>query len=48
MKSSKFTESQIIRALKENQQGRSVGDISRELAIDKTGVRNMEAWKPAN
>ncbi|WP_171017281.1 transposase, partial [Maribacter sp. ACAM166] len=31
MKSSKFSESQIIKALKENEQGRSVGDVSREL-----------------
>ncbi len=36
MKKSKFTESQIIKALKENEQGRSVGDISRELGIDKS------------
>ncbi len=36
MKTSKFSESQIIKALKENQQGRSVGDISRELSIDKS------------
>ena len=36
MKNSKFSESQIIRALKENDQGRSVGDISREMGIDKS------------
>lgn len=36
MKKSKFTWSQIIKALKENEQGRSVGDISRELGIDKS------------
>jgi putative transposase len=36
MKSSKFSESQILKALKENEQGRSVGDISRELGIDKS------------
>ena len=36
MKKSKFTESQIIKALKENEQGRSVGDVSRELGIDKS------------
>ena len=34
MKRSKFTESQIIKALKENEQGRSVQEISRELGID--------------
>jgi putative transposase len=36
MRNSKFSESQIIKTLKENQQGRSVGDISRELGIDKS------------
>ena len=36
MKQSRFTESQIIKALKENEQGRSVGDLSRELGIDKS------------
>lgn len=36
MKTSKFSESQIINALKENQQGRSVGDITRELGVDKS------------
>jgi len=34
MKKSKFTESQIIKALKENESGRSVGAISRELGIN--------------
>ena len=36
MKQSKFSESQIINALKENEQGRSVGDLSRALGIDKS------------
>jgi putative transposase len=36
MKKSRFTESQIIKALKENEQGRSVGELSRELGIDKS------------
>lgn len=36
MKKSRFTESQIIKFLKENEQGRSVGDLSRELGIDKS------------
>ena len=31
MKKSKFTESQIIKALKANETGRSVEEISREL-----------------
>ena len=35
MKKSKFTESQIIKALKENEAGRSVDDISRELGVSK-------------
>lgn len=35
MKKSKFTESQIIKALKENEAGRSVEEISRELGIAK-------------
>ena len=36
MKTSKFRESQILRSLKENQQGRRVGEISREPGIDKS------------
>jgi putative transposase len=36
MKKSRFTESQIIKALKENEQGRSVGDLSGELGVDKS------------
>jgi len=36
MKRTKFTESQIIKALKSNQEGCSVSDISRELGIDKS------------
>lgn len=35
MKKSKFTESQIIKALKENEAGRSVDEISRELGVSK-------------
>lgn len=35
MNKSKFTESQIIKALKENEAGRSVEEISRELSINK-------------
>ncbi len=35
MKRSKFKESQIIKALKENEAGRSVEEISRELGINK-------------
>jgi len=36
MKKSKLTESQMIKALKENEQGRRFGEISRELGIDKS------------
>lgn len=36
MKKTRFTESQIIKALKENEQGRTVQEISRELGIDKS------------
>ena len=34
MRKSKFTESQIIKALKENEGGRSVDSISRDLGIN--------------
>lgn len=36
MKKTRFTESQIITALKENEQGRNVQDIAREMGIDKS------------
>jgi putative transposase len=36
MRKSKFSEGQIIKALKSNQEGRSVESIARELAIDKS------------
>lgn len=38
MKKSRFTESQIIKVLKENEQGRAIGDIARELGIDKSTI----------
>lgn len=34
MKKSKYSESQIIKALKSNESGRSVEEISRELGIN--------------
>lgn len=34
MKKTRFTERQIIKAIKENEQGRKVDDISRELGIN--------------
>lgn len=36
MKKSKFAKSQIIKVLKENEKGRSVGDVSRKLGINKS------------
>ncbi len=38
MKRSKFTESQIIKVLKEIEKGRSVPDVARELGIDKSTI----------
>lgn len=35
MKKSKFTENQIIKVLKENEAGRNVEEITRELGISK-------------
>ncbi len=40
MKRTRFTESQIIKALKENEAGRSVEEISRELGIHKATFYN--------
>ncbi len=42
MKKSRFTESQIVKALKEEENGRSVSDISREMGINKQTFYN---WK---
>ena len=42
MKKSRFTESQIVKALKEEENGRSVADIARELSINKQTFYN---WK---
>ena len=36
MKKTRFTESQIIKALKAHDQGRKVQDIARELSIDSS------------
>jgi putative transposase len=38
MKKSRFTESQIIKTLKEIEKGRSVGELARELGIDKSTI----------
>ena len=40
MKSSKFTESQIIKAIKENENGKTADQISRELGINKATFYN--------
>lgn len=42
MKKSKFTEGQIVKALKEAENGRSVSEISRELGINSQTFYN---WK---
>jgi len=42
MKKSRFTESQIVKALKEAEGGRSVTEISRELSIN---VQTFYNWK---
>ena len=48
MKKSRFSESQIIKAIKENEGGRRVEDTSRELGITlvlfTSGVRSTVAW----
>lgn len=40
MKKSKFTESQIVKALKEHEAGRSTEDICRELGINRATFYN--------
>jgi putative transposase len=43
MKKSKFSESQIMPAIKENESGRSAEEISRELGVNKGSFYNW--WK---
>jgi len=38
MKKSKFSESQIIKTIKEIEQGRGVPEVARELGIDKSTI----------
>lgn len=38
MKTSKFSEPQIIKVLKELKQGRSVSDFATELGVDKSAI----------
>src|SRR6266480_2688315 len=40
MKKSRFTETEIIRALKEHENGRSAADLSRELGINPNTFSN--------
>ena len=42
MKKSKFTESQIVQALKEHEAGKNVDDICRHLGINRNTLYN---WK---
>jgi putative transposase len=42
MKKSRFTESQIVKALKEHEAGKKIDDICRELSINKQTLYN---WK---
>jgi putative transposase len=42
MKKTKFSEAQIVKAIKESENGRSVSDISRELGINP---RTFYNWK---
>jgi putative transposase len=42
MKKSKFTESQIVQALKEHEAGKNVDDICRQLGINRNSLYN---WK---
>lgn len=50
MKKSKFTESQIVKILKEVEAGRMVKEVCREYACLMlpiiTGKQNTEVWKP--
>ena len=43
MKKTRFTETQIVKALKEHEGGRNADDISRELGISKATLYNWKA-----
>jgi len=43
MKKTRFTETQIVKALKEHEGGRNAEDISRELGISKATLYNWKA-----
>ena len=42
MKKMRFTESQIVKALKEHEAGKSIDDLTRELGINRATLYN---WK---
>ena len=50
MKKGKFTEHQIVSAIKKQEAGIPVKDIAREMGISEAtftiGKRSTEAWKP--
>jgi len=43
MKKTRFTETQIVKALKEHEGGRNADDIARELGISKATLYNWKA-----
>ena len=43
MKKTRFTETQIVKALKEDEGGRNADDIARELGISKATLYNWNA-----
>jgi putative transposase len=43
MKKTRFTETQIVKALKEYEGGRSLDDISRELSVSRATLYNWKA-----
>jgi len=43
MKKTRFTETQIVKALKEHEGGRSADDLARELGISKATLYNWKA-----
>ena len=52
MKAKTFTESQIVKILKELDSGKLAADVAREMAFQKrhytTGVRSMAVWEHLN
>ena len=50
MKESRFTETQIVKAIKEYKAGRNAEDLCRELGISAVTFLQMEAavWRPGS